>query len=85
MTSREKEILEIIKKDPMIPQQEIADILNINRSSVAVHIANLMKKGYIKGKGYIVMEEKMVSVLGGSNISFSLEVIPPFLCILSKL
>ncbi|MBM7615707.1 PfkB family carbohydrate kinase [Alkaliphilus hydrothermalis] len=68
MTSREKEILEIIKKNPMIPQQEIADLLNINRSSVAVHIANLMKKGYIQGKGYIVREEKMVSVLGGSNI-----------------
>ncbi len=68
MTQREKEILHIIKKDPMISQQEIADLLNINRSSVAVHIANLMKKGYIKGKGYIVKEEKMVCVIGGSNI-----------------
>ncbi|WP_026477447.1 PfkB family carbohydrate kinase [Alkaliphilus transvaalensis] len=68
MTSREKEILEIIKNNPLIPQQEIADLLNINRSSVAVHIANLMKKGYIKGKGYIVTEEKAVSVLGGSNV-----------------
>ena len=52
MTDREQEILEIIKENPMVSQQELADILNITRSSVAVHIKNLMKKGYITGKGY---------------------------------
>ena len=68
MTSREREILEILKKEPMIAQQALADRLKLNRSSVAVHIANLMKKGYIMGKGYIVSEEKKVTVIGGSNI-----------------
>ena len=68
MTSREREILEILKKEPMIAQQVLADRLKLNRSSVAVHIANLMKKGYIMGKGYLVSEEKKVTVIGGSNI-----------------
>lgn len=68
MTDREQEILEIIKENPMVSQQELADILNITRSSVAVHITNLMKKGYIKGKGYIISKSNFVTIIGGSNI-----------------
>ena len=68
MTYREKQILDIIKNNPMISQQEIANILDITRSSIAVHIANLIKKGYIKGKGYVVNEGNYVTVIGGANI-----------------
>lgn len=68
MTDREKEILSILKDNPLISQQELADILNITRSSVAVHITNLMKKGYIKGKGYILNTNNYITVIGGSNI-----------------
>lgn len=68
MTGREKEILEHLKKDPMMPQSDLADLLGITRSSVAVHIANLMKKGHILGKGYIVREDAYVCVIGGSNV-----------------
>ena len=68
MTYREKEILQILKNNPMISQQELADMLNISRTSVAVHITNLMKKGYILGKGYILKKENYVTVIGGSNM-----------------
>lgn len=68
MTDREQQILEIIKEDPMVSQQELANMLNITRSSVAVHITNLMKKGYIKGKGYIISKSNFVTVIGGSNV-----------------
>lgn len=68
MTDREKEILDILKYDPLISQKELADKLCITRSSVAVHITNLMKKGYIKGKGYILKKDNYVTVIGGSNI-----------------
>lgn len=68
MTYREKEILQILKNNPMISQQELADMLNISRASVAVHITNLMKKGYILGKGYILKKENYVTVIGGSNM-----------------
>lgn len=68
MTNREKEILELIRKSPMISQQELADILGITRSSVAVHITNLLKKGYIAGKGYIVNEGVYACIIGGANI-----------------
>jgi pseudouridine kinase len=68
MTQREKEILTILKSEPTISQQDLADRLAITRSSVAVHITNLMKKGYIMGKGYIVSDEPYIVVIGGSNI-----------------
>lgn len=68
MTYREKEILQILKSNPMISQQELADMLNISRTSVAVHITNLMKKGQILGKGYILRKENYVTVIGGSNM-----------------
>lgn len=51
MTNREREILEIIKKQPDIEQSEIASRLNIARASVAVHISNLQKRGISAG-GY---------------------------------
>lgn len=68
LTSREKEILDIIKENPLASQKEIADALGITRSSAAVHITNLMKKGYIKGKGYILNDDSYVTVIGGANV-----------------
>ena len=68
MTIREEELLELIRKDPSISQQELAGMLGITRSSVAVHITNLIRKGDILGKGYILKKKDYISVLGGANI-----------------
>ena len=71
MTNREEELLALIRKNPEISQNELASALGITRSSVAVHITNLMKKGLILGKGYILKQDDYVCVLGGSNIDIS--------------
>ena len=63
MTQREAQILQWIRENPMISQQELADRAGITRSSVAVHISNLMKKGYIGGKGYIVRDQAYAVVV----------------------
>lgn len=68
MTNREREILKFIQENPLISQNELADKLSITRSSVAVHIANLMKKGRIKGKGYIIADNQYVTMIGACNI-----------------
>ena len=68
MTQREREILQLIESDPMIQQQDIADRLGIARSSVAVHISNLTKKGYIAGKGYVLRSGSYAVVIGGVNV-----------------
>lgn len=71
MTNREEEILNLIRLNPMISQKEISNKMGITRSSVAVHITNLMKKGYIKGKGYILKDEDYITVIGGANIDIT--------------
>ena len=68
MTQRESQILALIAANPMISQQELADSLNITRSSVAVHISNLLKKGYIAGKGYVLRTGAYAVVVGGVNM-----------------
>ena len=68
MTQREKQILSLIAANPMISQQELADSLNITRSSVAVHISNLLKKGFIAGKGYVLRTGNYAVVVGGVNV-----------------
>ncbi len=68
MTSRERQILQWIEENPMISQDELAEKAGISRSSVAVHISNLMKKGYIVGKGYVLSSGTYVAVVGGVNI-----------------
>ncbi|MCD7761327.1 MAG: PfkB family carbohydrate kinase [Clostridiales bacterium] len=68
MTQREREILNWIAENPMISQQELANRAGITRSSVAVHISNLMKKGYIAGKGYVLRTASYVAVVGGVNM-----------------
>ena len=68
MTQRERQILRWIEENPLISQQELADKAGIARSSVAVHISNLMKKGHIAGKGYIVSSAPYAVVVGGVNM-----------------
>ncbi len=68
MTQRERQILQWIESDPMISQAELAQRLGITRSSVAVHISNLIKKGCIAGKGYVLRTGTYAVVVGGVNI-----------------
>jgi sugar/nucleoside kinase (ribokinase family)/biotin operon repressor len=64
LTSRESEIAEFLRKEPLISQEELALHFGISRSSVAVHISNLMKKGIILGKGYVFNKKVSVVVVG---------------------
>ncbi len=68
MTQREQQILHLIEADPMISQQELAQKLGITRSSVAVHISNLIQKGHIAGRGYVLGGGNYAVVVGGANV-----------------
>ena len=68
MTQRERQILRLIEADPMISQEALADKLGIARSSVAVHISNLIRKGCIAGRGYVLRTNDYVVVGGGANV-----------------
>lgn len=79
MTQREQEILTLIQRDPMISQQDIADSLGITRSSVAVHISNLIRKGYIAGKGYVLRGNSYAVVVGGVNVDIGGKAFAPLI------
>lgn len=71
MTERERELLGWIRENPMISQHELAQRAGITRSSVAVHISNLMKKGLIRGKGYVLQTSPYVAVCGGTGLEIA--------------
>jgi len=68
MATREQQILALIRDDPMLSQQELADQLDISRSAVAGHVMHLTQKGFIKGRGYVLSDAPFVTVIGGANV-----------------
>ncbi|MDD3267747.1 MAG: PfkB family carbohydrate kinase [Syntrophomonadaceae bacterium] len=72
LTSREKELFEVLKNEPLISQDELSRRFGITRSSVAVHISNLMKKGVILGKGYVFNEQVSIVIVGESYMKVSI-------------
>lgn len=80
MTEREQQILAILRQDPLIAQQDLADQLGISRVAVAGHIMGLTRKGHVLGKGYVLADARFVLALGGTNMdivaSTNLQVVP---------
>ncbi|MFF2856083.1 MULTISPECIES: carbohydrate kinase [unclassified Peribacillus] len=64
---KEKQILDYIKINPFISQQELSSKVGISRPTVANYIANLTRRGEIKGRAYILKEESSVVCIGGAN------------------
>lgn len=68
MTAKERMIMDLIRENPSVSQEQLAQKAGMSRAAVSVHISNLMKKGYITGRGYILNEAPFVAVVGGANI-----------------
>jgi pseudouridine kinase len=68
LTDREREIVELLRRDPLIGSEAIAQRLGTSRASVNVHLSNLGKKGVILGRGYVLGERPGVVVIGGANV-----------------
>ena len=70
LTDKEKLVLEEIKKNPLIRQEELSDKLSISRLAIATHISNLQKKGFIIWRGYFLNYPSNISIIGGINLAF---------------
>ncbi|GAB4007266.1 carbohydrate kinase family protein [Nocardioides ultimimeridianus] len=66
LTPREREVLELVRVQPLLDAQSIADRIGSTRASVAMALSSLTRKGAIAGRGYLVREEPQVVVLGGA-------------------
>lgn len=68
MNQKEAELLELIRRNPYLSQQEMAEHLNMSRPSLANFISTLMRQGKILGRAYVLPEEKTVICIGGANV-----------------
>ena len=68
LTDREREIVALLRRDPLVGSAAIAEALGTTRAAVNVHLSNLGKKGVILGRGYVLSEAPSVVVIGGANM-----------------
>ncbi|TIW31830.1 MAG: winged helix-turn-helix transcriptional regulator, partial [Mesorhizobium sp.] len=64
--AQERAVLDLIAANPFAGQQDIASALGIARSTVAAHIVQLVNKGYILGRGYVLPASKRMICIGGA-------------------
>lgn len=68
LTDREQEIVELLRREPLISPAGLAERLRSTRAAVTVHLSNLSRKGVILGRGYILSARPPVVVVGGANV-----------------
>lgn len=78
MTEKERQILQIIKEQPFLSQAELAERCGLSRSAVAGYISQLMKKGEIIGRAYILREHAPITCIGGANVDWKAQALDPF-------
>jgi pseudouridine kinase len=66
LSPQEAAVLAIIRDNPFAGQQEIADALGLARSTVAAHIVQLMQKGHVLGRGYVMPAATRAVCIGGA-------------------
>ncbi|RNF38462.1 PfkB family carbohydrate kinase [Planococcus salinus] len=68
MNRKESEVLEMIRKNPFLSQQEMADALEMSRPALANLISSLIRQGKIVGRAYVLPEADTVVCIGGANV-----------------
>jgi pseudouridine kinase len=66
LAPQESAVLALIRKNPFVGQQEIATALGLARSTVAAHVVQLMNKGHILGRGYLLASGARAICIGGA-------------------
>ena len=68
LTDREQQIIDLLRRDPLMGSAALAQTLGTTRAAINVHLSNLGKKGVILGRGYVLSERPGAVVIGGANI-----------------
>ncbi len=67
LTAREREIVDLLRAEPLLDAAAIADRIGSTRAAVSVHLSNLTRKGVVLGRGYLLRPETgSVLVVGGA-------------------
>ncbi|MDM4766858.1 PfkB family carbohydrate kinase [Pelomonas sp. SE-A7] len=68
MSSKKQQLLELIRSNPFVSQQDLAESLGLSRSAVAGHIAALTRERQLLGRAYILPQRSPLLCIGGTNI-----------------
>jgi pseudouridine kinase len=66
--SKKQQLLELIRANPFIAQQELATSLGLSRSAVAGYIAGLIREGKLLGRAYVLPDRRPVTCIGAANL-----------------
>jgi pseudouridine kinase len=67
LTAREREIVDLLRAEPLLDAAAIAERIGSTRAAVSVHLSNLTRKGVVLGRGYLLRPETgSVLVVGGA-------------------
>ena len=68
VNEKEQLVLQTIKNNPFLSQQEMAEALKMSRPALANIISGLTKKGEIIGRAYVLPERNSIFTIGGANV-----------------
>jgi pseudouridine kinase len=74
---KEQEILSYIQENPFITQNDLSARLGLSRSAVAGYISQLLRKGKIVGRAYVLPREAQITCIGAANVDRKAQSILP--------
>jgi pseudouridine kinase len=66
--SKKQQLVELIRANPFISQQDLAASLGLSRSAVAGHIAGLIRERKLLGRAYVLPDHRPVTCIGAANL-----------------
>jgi pseudouridine kinase len=66
--SKKQQLLDLIRSNPFIAQQDLATQLGLSRSAVAGHIAGLIRERKLLGRAYVLPDRRPVVCVGAANL-----------------
>jgi pseudouridine kinase len=67
-TPKKDRLLDLIKANPFVSQQELAEQLHLSRSAVAGHIAALIRERRLLGRAYVLPQRRTILCIGAANL-----------------
>ncbi|WP_409271822.1 carbohydrate kinase [Neobacillus sp. SCS-31] len=68
LTRNEKLVLEMVRANPFISQEELSELMGLPMASIASSISELIKKDYVLGKAFVLNETSPIICIGGANV-----------------
>ncbi|QBE62894.1 carbohydrate kinase [Pseudoduganella lutea] len=75
--SKKEQLYGLIRANPFISQQEMAQALGLSRSAVAGHVASLIRERRLVGRAYVLPQERSVLCIGAANLDRKLRTVEP--------